>query len=221
MWRSPAFAVVSITTMALAIAVNTAIFSIVSVIVFADLPMENQDDIAVVRSLNPGQGITRGEVSYADFLDMRERATTFEAMAAMGDAQWVLSTDDREPLRVSGQRITANMLDVWGLTMPVGRGFLPGEDVPGAEPVVILAHGFWQRSFAGRTDVVGSTLKLDGRNTRSSASWTPKWSSASSPRPKYGCRPGWTETARPATNVLFSSPVGSPKASRTPRRRKR
>jgi putative ABC transport system permease protein len=162
MWRSPAFAVVSITTMALAIAVNTAIFSIVSVIVFADLPMENQDDIAVVRSLNPGQGITRGEVSYADFLDMRERATTFEAMAAMGDAQWVLSSDDREPLRVSGQRITANMLDVWGLTMPVGRGFLPGEDVPGAEPVVILAHGFWQRSFAGRTDVVGSTLKLDG-----------------------------------------------------------
>ena len=162
MWRSPGFATISITTMALAIAVNTAIFSIVSVIVFADLPMEDQGDIAVVRSLNPGQGITRGSVSYADFLDMRDQATTFESMAAMGDGQWVMSSDDREPLRVTGQRITANMLDLWGLTIPVGRGFLAGEDEPGAEPVVILAYGFWQRSFASRSDVVGSTLRLDG-----------------------------------------------------------
>jgi putative ABC transport system permease protein len=162
MWRSPGFAVVSITTLALAIAVNTAIFSIVSVIVFADLPMQEQEEIAVVRALNPGQGITRGAVSYADFLDMRDQATTFESMAAMGDAQWVMSSDDSEPLRVTGQRISANMIDLWGLTMTVGRSFLPGEDVPGAEPVVILAHGFWQRSFGARTDVVGSTLRLDG-----------------------------------------------------------
>ena len=162
MWRSPGFAAVSITTLALAISVNTAIFSVVSVIVFADLPMEDQGEIAVVRSLNPGRGVTRGSVSYADFLDMRDQAKSFGSMAAMGDGQWVMSGEDREPIRVTGHRISANMLDLWGLTMPVGRGFLTGEDEPGAEPVVILAHGFWQRSFAGRTDVMGSTLRLDG-----------------------------------------------------------
>ena len=194
MWRSPGFAVVSITTLALAIAVNTAIFSIVSVIVFADLPMQEQEEIAVVRALNPGQGITREGVSYADFLDMRDQATSFESMAAMGDRQWVMSSDDREPVRVTGQRITANMLDLWGLTIPVGRGFLAGEDEPGAEPVVILAYGFWQRSFASRSDVVGCACAFTSRNAsmswKTNSGWTPRPAAGRTHSPRSSCPPG-------------------------------
>ena len=159
--KSPAFAVVSTLTLALAIGVNTAIFSLVSVILFADLPMQDSETVALVRGVNPELGIDQGSVSPADYLDLVERARGFESMGALTDAQWVLTGGD-QPIRVSGLQITAGMLDVWRLPPILGRSFADGEDRSGAPRVAMLTHGFWQEYFDGRTDVVGESLRLDG-----------------------------------------------------------
>ena len=162
MIKKPSFAIVATTTLALAIGVNTAIFSLVSVIVFADLPMQDKSTVTIIRSSNVQQEINRNGVSYADFLDLRDQVGSLEQVSAMGGAQWVMSTDDGEPLRVTGNRITSNLLNTWQLSTVVGRGFLPGEDLPGAQPVAIMAHNFWVARFAGEPGIVGSTVRLDG-----------------------------------------------------------
>jgi putative ABC transport system permease protein len=159
--RAPAFAVVATGTLALAIGVNSAIFSLVSEIVFADLPMRDVETVAVIRGVNRELGIDQGSVSVPGFIDLRERATSFAAMAALANEQHVL-TGDGEPVRVTGYRITANMLEVWRLPPVLGRSFLPGEDLPGARPVALISYPFWQGRFAGSPDVIGSTLRLDG-----------------------------------------------------------
>ncbi len=158
--RSPAFATISIVTLALAIGVNSAIFSLVNVVINADLPMQNPETVALFRATNAKLGVETGPFSFPEYLDFVEQSRSFEAIAGWREDRWILTGGD-EPLRVTGYRTTANFLDVWRVATVVGRGFLPGEDVPGAPHVAILSHGFWTRHFAGRRDVIGSTLRLD------------------------------------------------------------
>jgi putative ABC transport system permease protein len=160
--KNPAFTAVSTVTLALAIGVNTAIFSLVNALVFADLPMNEAETAVIFRNANAQLGIERGSFSFPDFLDFRDQSQSFEGIAAWRGGQWAL-TNGGEPLRVDGYRVTDNLLDVWRLGTVTGRGFLPGEDQPGAPPVAMLSHGFWIRQYAGREEVVGSQLRLDGR----------------------------------------------------------
>jgi putative ABC transport system permease protein len=150
--KHPAFAIVSTVTLALAIGVNTAIFSLVNVIVFADLPMDDPSVVTIFRNTNAQRGIERGSFSLPELIDYREASQSFSGIAAMAGDQWILTGGD-EPLRVDGARITVNFLDAWGLGTVIGRGFLVGEDVPGAPVVALLSHGFWARQFGGRAEV--------------------------------------------------------------------
>jgi len=159
--KSPGFAVVSVVTLALAIGVNTSIFSLVSAIVFADLPMQESETATLVRGVNPELEIRQGSVSEADFLALRERARSFSAVAALTEGRWVLTGED-QPTRVDGLRATANLADTWRLPPVLGRGFAENEDLPGAAPVAMLTYGFWQDRYDGRSDVLGEPITLDG-----------------------------------------------------------
>ncbi|HSM61835.1 MAG TPA: ABC transporter permease [Longimicrobiales bacterium] len=159
--RGPLFAVVATGTLALAIGVNTAIFSLVSVIVFAELPMRDTEAVAVVRAVNPELGLDQEGLSVPDFVDLAERVTSFEEIGALTEDRWVL-TGGGEPVRVTGYRISANTLDMWRLPPTLGRSFTREEGLPGAPPVALISHSFWQGRFGGRPDVLGTTLRLDG-----------------------------------------------------------
>jgi predicted permease len=159
--RSRAFAVIATLTLALAIGVNTAIFSLVNVIVFADLPMENPATVTTFLGENQRLGVTEGPLSIMEFEAFRDESRSFEGIAAWREAQWVLTGGD-EPVRVNGYRVSANFERLWQIGIVEGRGFLPGEDQPGAPSVVILSHGFWTRHYGARREVIGSTIRLDG-----------------------------------------------------------
>lgn len=161
MMKNPTFSTVATLTLALAIGVNTAIFSIVSVIVFADLPMQENETVALVRGVNPELGVDQGSVSIPDFLDLRERATSYEGLAALDEDRWVLTGGDMA-VRINGLRVTANTFEVWRLPPVAGRSFLSGEDLPGGPRVAMITYPFWQSNFSGRPDAVGGTLRLDG-----------------------------------------------------------
>ncbi len=158
--KSPGFAVVSIVTLALAIGVNTSIFSLVSAIVFADLPMQESETVALVRGTNAELGIDQGSVSPADYLDLVERSRSYESLSALTEGQWIL-TDGDAPERVAGLRFTAGLTETWRLRPVLGRSFAESEDRFGATPVAMLTHGFWQDRFGGRPDVLGQILRLD------------------------------------------------------------
>ncbi len=161
MRRSPAFAVVSTITLALAIGVNTAIFSMVNVVLFADLPMEHPETTTIITSTNHQLGVERGAFTLRQYLAYRDNNESFSELAAWASNQWILTGGD-EPLRVNGFSSSTNFMRAWDILPVTGRMFLEGEDQPGAPKVAILSHGFWTRQFGARPAVVGSTLRLDG-----------------------------------------------------------
>ncbi len=161
LWNSPGFAIVSTLTLALAIGVNTSIFSLVSVIVFADLPMQESETVHLVRGVNAELEIDQGSVSPADYMDLVERSRSFESLSALTEGQWILTGSD-QPIRVTGLQFTVGLTETWKLPPLLGRSFAEGEDRWGAEPVAMLTHGFWQEQYGGRTDIVGETISLDG-----------------------------------------------------------
>ena len=159
--RTPAFAVVSTTTLALAVCVNTAIFSAVNALVSVDLPMEDPARTAVFLSGNRGLGTDRGAFTPREYLEYRDNNRSFEALAALSRDQMILTGEDR-PRRVSGRRVAGNFFRVWGMAPVVGRGFRPEDQDVGAPPVVVLSHGLWTRRFGASQGVIGSSLSLDG-----------------------------------------------------------
>lgn len=158
--RSPLFSGITLLTLALAIGVNSAIFSLVSLVLIRDLPLKNIDQLAFVRMIHSERGLDREYVSVPDFLDLREGVAAFDDLAAMSVTSKVL-TGVAEPARVTVAEVTVNQFSVWGQTPVLGRDFLPDED-RAAERVATLSHGAWVRRFGADPNILGRILNLDG-----------------------------------------------------------
>ena len=102
------------------------------------------------------------EVSLHDFLDYRNEQTLLEGLAAFRMGTVNLS-DDEGAERFNGAFLTANAFDLLGARPAVGRGFVAGDDAPGAESVVLLGHALWTHRYAADPGIVGETLRVNGR----------------------------------------------------------
>lgn len=161
--QKPAFALMAILTLALAIGGNGAIFSMVRAVLLRPLPWPDPDRLVIVWETNQKQGTTRANPSSANFFDWRERSHSFEALAHWRFVYFNLSGNDRiAPERVQGARVAAVFLPLLGARPVLGRGFFAEEEQPGRDRVAILRHGFWQRRFGGSRDVLGHEILIDG-----------------------------------------------------------
>ena len=151
LWRQPGFAAVALVTLALGIGANSAIFSVVHAVLLSPLPYGDPDRLVQVVDLS-----YKGE-----FLAIQQRSRTLDVAAHGFDEQVTLSGFD-EPIRVHATPASANLFDVLGRTVALGRTFAPGEDRPGADPVAMLSHAFWRRQFDADPAVVGRQIRLDG-----------------------------------------------------------
>jgi putative ABC transport system permease protein len=159
--KKPGFTIVAALALALGIGANSAIFSIINAIVLKPLPFDDLDRIVAVWEKAPGRGAERIEASVANYLDWREQSNSFENLAIYMLWSANLSGIDT-PERVRGYQVSPNLLDALGVKVALGRNFLPDEDQPGKDNVVILTHGLWQRSFGGDPNVVGRTANVNG-----------------------------------------------------------
>jgi predicted permease len=157
----PSYAAIVVATLALAIGVNTLIFTFVNLFALRPLPFENIDTLAYLMSAHPERANDRVRVSYGDYLEWRRGSRTLEQLGATGNRTFNLTGLD-EPMRVRGAPTSASFFAVSGLDAVRGRLYAEDEDRPGAEPVAVLAHGFWQRQLGGRDGVVNRTILLDG-----------------------------------------------------------
>src|SRR5215831_9068148 len=158
--KNPGFTCVALITLALAIGANTAIFSVVYGVLLRPLPYSNPDRLIVLNETHPRIGSV--SVSYLNFLDWRAQNHAFSGMAAVAGVGYNLS-GIAQPETISGQAVSSNFLSLIGEHPLFGRDFDPSEDKPGATPVVMLTHQLWQSHFAGRRDVIGRSVSLDGR----------------------------------------------------------
>jgi predicted permease len=160
LWKSPAYAAVSVLTLALAIGVNTAIFSVVNGVLLRDLPYREPDRLVTIWEKAPQ--FPEMSISYLDFLDWVKGQRSFEALGALRGESYNLTGAGR-PERLQVRMVSASFFPLLGVTPQLGRAFLPEEDRGQGTPVALLTHAFWQRHFAGDPGVVGRTFTLDGR----------------------------------------------------------
>jgi predicted permease len=161
--REPWFAVIATLTLALGTGANTTVFSWIDALAFDPIPAVARDRELV--SLQFAQG-SRDDLSfsYPNYVDVRDAAAAeFAGIAAYDLVALNVRLDD-EPERVWGEIATANLFEVLGVQPAHGRLLQPADDrAPGAAPVVVISHGFWQRRLSGDPAAVGRVVQINGR----------------------------------------------------------
>jgi putative ABC transport system permease protein len=160
--RDPGFAAVTIGLLALGIGANSAMFSIVDAVLLKPLPFPEPERMVRVWESPPAG---RNGTTTLTFLDWKRQGDIFEALSVECLTRAALATAG-DPARVSGKLVSADYFQVFGVQPQIGRTFAPGEDRPGAAPVVVLSHAFWRAHFAGDPGVLNRDLALDGERHR-------------------------------------------------------
>ena len=165
LWKSPGFTLVTVLALALGIGANTAIFSVVNTVLLRPLPFERAEQLVLLWETHPlGKqvGYDHLPAATANFVDWRRQsADLFEGMAAL-DAWNVVLTGSEEPQRLTGVKASANLFSLLRVQPMSGRGFLPEDERAGANRVVVISHGLWQRRFGSDPTTPGKVLTLDG-----------------------------------------------------------
>jgi putative ABC transport system permease protein len=161
--KRPGATAIALVTLALGIGVNTAIFSAVDSILLRPLPFKDPERIVSVWEKTPAQGIQQNQAAPANFFDLRNQNQTFEALGAYGPLDINL-TGGGDPERLDGQVVTANVFSILGVAPALGRTFLPNEDQPGQEHVVVLSDALWQRRFNRDPSILNRNLTLNGES---------------------------------------------------------
>jgi predicted permease len=161
LWKNKGFTAVAVIALALGIGANSAIFSVVNTVLLRPLPYREPERLAMVWEDNSKIGYPRDTPAAANYVDWRDQNQVFEGMAATADQSFNL-TGAGEPERFEGKRVSANFFSLLGVEPQLGRAFMPEEDVPGANKVVVLSHGLWQRRFGSDPGLVGKSVTLNG-----------------------------------------------------------
>ena len=152
----PALTAAVVATVALGVGANTAVFSVVHAALFRPLPFDDPDRLVVAWPER------RQALSRPEYRDVRDMSRSFDGLAAVNGRSSFSLTGAGEAARLTGVYASANFFDLLGVGAALGRTFLPDEDQPGQDGVVILSHGLWQRLFGGDPAVLGRTLTLHG-----------------------------------------------------------
>ncbi len=162
--KQPGFTLIVVVTLALGIGANTAIFSVVNGVLLRPLPYYEPDRLVMVwadRPILQAQiGIADIPVAVADFVDWRNQNQVFEQMAAMLPRRINL-TGGGEPELVVGLSASASLFPLLGARLAAGRALLPEEDQPGANRVVVISHGLWQRRYGADPQLIGQKITLN------------------------------------------------------------
>jgi putative ABC transport system permease protein len=164
--RTPVLAVVIALTLALGIGATTTAFAAAYSILVQRFPFPEPDRLVWVTSYDTrasdGDAAVIGSNRLPQFADWQRHLASFTQIGAWaGEAPDVFTVTGGTPERVSGLRVTHQLLPMLGAVPAAGRLFRSGEDVPGSAQAVVLSHGYWERRFAGRADIVGQAVTIE------------------------------------------------------------
>ena len=163
--RRPGFSLLAVLTLALAIGVNTSIFSIAHCVLFAPLPFAQPERLVSLWERNlsadfPGPNVVSGGV----FDDWQRQATSFEQMALIGEDSANLSGDGGPLPEAIGTRFCSfNLFSMLGVQPILGRQFSAEDDRTGTAGTAVLSYGLWRRRYAEDSSVIGRKILLDAK----------------------------------------------------------
>ena len=160
MRKCPAFTTVVVLTLALGIGANTAIFSLVNQILLHPAGISHPERLVAIREKYEKLNLKNIQVSPPVFADARDSRRIFEHAAAMRGAD-LNYTGGVVPQRLQADAVSVEWFDVFGAKPFLGRVFVPEEDQPGANRVVVLSHPAWVRLFGADPAVLSRTIELN------------------------------------------------------------
>lgn len=155
-----AFTVVAVLVLALGIAANTVIFSVVNAVLLRSLPFPDADRIVRVFESDL-QRHSEDAIAAANFIDWRDQTRVFESIATYREESFNLTGADR-PERVSGVISTAALFPALGVKPMLGRVFQTEDENRGGGRVAVISRSLWERRFGADPNVVGQKLIANG-----------------------------------------------------------
>lgn len=156
--KNPAFSVVVISTLALGIGANAAMFSLTDRVLLQKLPVNNPDQLVLLSTQAPFETEPVSSFSYPMYQDLRDRNEVFSGIIARGGISMNVSSGDQNE-RVSSDMVSGNYFDVLGVRPWAGRLFTPEDDrTQGAHPLAVISYGFWERRFGKDPSIIGKTI---------------------------------------------------------------
>jgi predicted permease len=162
MRQTPIVSGVALLSLALGIGANVAIFSLVNALILKPLPVHEPGRVVIIGF----QGTRAAQTSLTNpqWEYIRDHQEVLAGVAAYGNPRFNLNTSG-ETRNANGLFVSGRYFDTLGVTAQLGRLFTADDDRRGGGPdgpVAVLSHGFWQREYGGRTDVIGTPITLDG-----------------------------------------------------------
>jgi predicted permease len=160
LWKSPAFTIVAILSLALGVGANTAIFSIVNAVLLRSLPFPHPERLVKIVALNRGAGARDLGFSAPELDDLRTRAGVFDQVSGIvsGGTDFAGSA---HPQRLEMVVVSANYFSMLGTSAHLGRVFGPGEEGPGFAEAVVISDSLWARGFGRDPGILGRKVLID------------------------------------------------------------
>lgn len=160
--RAPMFTAITLLTLAIGVGANTVIFSVIEGVLLKPLPYPHAEQLIGVWHTAPGINFPKLNMCQSFYFIDREQNTTFQDIGAYdGDAFNV--TGAGEPEHVFGLDVTDGTLPLLGVKPALGRLFNRQDDTAAAPATVAISYAYWQKKFSGATNVIGSSITMDGK----------------------------------------------------------
>jgi predicted permease len=161
--KAPGFFLVAILTIAVAIAANTALFSVFDRLVLNPVTISQPSSLVAIVNNNPQLTAPVPAVSWPRYEEIRDHARSFASIAVSAFDSFTL-TGSGEPEQLNGLRASASFLPALGIEPTRGRNFTAAEDLPNGPAVCIISSELWQTRFGARERIIGETIVLNGQS---------------------------------------------------------
>jgi predicted permease len=163
LWRDRAFTVTAVATLALCLAANVAIYSLVRAVLLRPLPFPEPAALMQVHNAYPGAGVERADSGVPDYYDRLESVPAFAQLAMYRtNGLTIGGQGEGEPERITAMPATPSLFALLDVRAARGRTLLPADGELGQHHKVVLSDALWRRRFGGRDDVVGRSMRVNG-----------------------------------------------------------
>ena len=160
--RQPGATALIVVTLGLAVAANTAVFTLLDGLFFRPFPFSEPNRLVYLNEKAPRWNLDFTGINYADFATWRSRARSFESMAVWSNESVNLA-DGGSAERVDASLVTYDMPNVLRIRPVLGRMFTREEDRPKGPNVVAIGNALWKERFGSSPDVLGKTLRINSK----------------------------------------------------------
>jgi putative ABC transport system permease protein len=163
--RSPGFTLAAVVVLTLGIGATTTMFGATNSVLLKPLPYSDPDRLFVLRETRPTAGFERTVLAMSEYLNWARDSTVVQDATIVSYPGLAISINRAPAERLPALQVSADFFRLFGIVPVTGRAFTRDAELPGHGDVLLISHRIWQERFGGTSDVVGRTVRLEGRPT--------------------------------------------------------